>query len=206
MHAQVPVCVRLSLSLSLCVWSYFNTFLIFILINVHLSTCHEQFQSSTRIRRRRRRQESRKSSSSSQNESRRRRRQWATSMQHVLRAATPPLAPLFVSLPFAHSSIAKCCLFGPVGQDKNWCGAHFSGPLHLNPRPAGGVLLPSQASSTPTPTLFTYSSLLVLGALGISCTDLRTCSHLPGTWLLKRNLLNICHWLFDFLLTWSHKH
>lgn len=33
----------------------------------------------------------------------------------------------------------------------------------------------------PYPTLFTYSSLLVLGALGISCTDLRTCSHLPGT-------------------------
>lgn len=64
----------------------------------------------------------------------------------------------------------------------------------------------ARPATPPTPTLFTYSSLLVLGALGISCTDLRTCSHLPGTWLLKRNLLNICHWLFDFLLTWSHKH
>lgn len=29
-----------------CEFSYFSTFLIFILINVHLSTCHQQFQSS----------------------------------------------------------------------------------------------------------------------------------------------------------------
>lgn len=68
-NARPSASMCATVCLCVCVWSYFNTFLIFILINVHLSTCHEQFQSSTRIRRRRSRQESRKSSSGRQRRS-----------------------------------------------------------------------------------------------------------------------------------------
>lgn len=109
----------------------------------------------------------------------------AVSYQHAARATCShaparPSARLSALCPLVHCKMLSVWPSWP-GQELMWRTLFRTFAPEPTSSWRSSPSKPGQASSTPTPTLFTYSSLLVLGALGISCTDLRTCSHLPGT-------------------------